>query len=204
MNTNTLLIIFAKNPVLGQVKTRLAKRIGSEMALEVYHILLRKTARVTATLPSEKRVYFTPEIPENTPWSSADYDKRLQQGSDLGERMMNAFKDAFNEGFKHVVLIGSDLYDLTPTHLDEAFKQLLDHDVVLGPALDGGYYLIGLNELHPCLFKDKNWGTSRVLKDTLRNLEKHDVALLTMLNDIDIYEDLKGHPVFKKYLNDEK
>lgn len=201
MNENTLLIIFTKNPVLGEVKTRLAKRIGPQNALEVYQILLDKTAKVVTSLPTTKMVYFTTSIPDNGLWAAADIEKRIQKGNDLGERMMNAVKDGFDEGFKSVVLIGSDLYDLTPKIIEEAFEQLLNHEVVIGPAQDGGYYLIGLRSLYPGLFQNKDWGASTVLRDTLSNLEKHDVALLEVLNDIDIYEDLEQHLVFKKYLN---
>lgn len=201
MAADTLLIIFTRNPVLGKVKTRLAKRIGSENALEVYQILLEKTATITTTVSTDKWVYYTPEILEKDLWDAACFHKKVQQGKDLGHRMMNAFTDGFNAGYKRVVLIGSDLYELTSSDLEIAFEKLLDHKIVLGPAKDGGYYLIGLKNLLPGLFEDKDWGEDTVLRDTLLHFKNHDVALLKECNDIDIYEDLEQHLVFQKYLN---
>lgn len=201
MDKDTLLIIFTRNPVLGHVKTRLAKKIGAEKALEVYHILLRKTASVTALLQTDKWVYYTPEVIEDDLWSSSNYGKKTQKGEDLGQRMKNAFKDGFKAGYKRVVVIGSDLYELTPEDITMAFKKLIDHKVVLGPATDGGYYLIGLKEILPGLFENKNWGQNSVLKDTLAHFKDQEVALLQSYNDIDIYQDLEQHSVFQKYLN---
>lgn len=201
MDKDTLLIIFTRNPVLGQVKTRLAKKIGAEKALEVYHILLRKTASVTALIQTDKWVYYTPEVIEDDLWSGPNYSKKTQKGEDLGQRMENAFKDGFKAGYKRVVVIGSDLYELTPEDITMAFKKLTDHKVVLGPATDGGYYLIGLKEILPGLFENKNWGQKSVLKDTLSHFKDQEVALLHRYNDIDIYQDLEQHSVFQKYLN---
>lgn len=201
MDKDTLLIIFTRNPVLGQVKTRLAKKIGAEKALEVYHILLRKTASVTALIQTDKWVYYTPEVIEDDLWSGPNYSKKTQKGEDLGQRMKNAFKDGFKAGYKRVVVIGSDLYELTPEDITMAFKKLTDHKVVLGPATDGGYYLIGLKEILPGLFENKNWGQNSVLKDTLSHFKDQEVALLHRYNDIDIYQDLEQHSVFQKYLN---
>src|SRR5690606_38432283 len=104
MTTDTLLIIFTRNPVLGQVKTRLAKEIGCEKALEVYQILLEKTAAVTALVQTDKWVYCTPKVIEEDLWNSPSYFKKVQKGEDLGQRMKNAFKDAFSAGYKSVVL----------------------------------------------------------------------------------------------------
>jgi rSAM/selenodomain-associated transferase 1 len=201
MSTDTLLIIFTRNPVLGQVKTRLAMRIGPEKALEIYQILLEKTAAVTKAVHVDKWVYTTPMILEDGPWNTCSFDIKSQKGKDLGQRMMNAFVDAFDAGYKRVVLIGSDLFELTPEDLVMAFEKLSDHRAVIGPAEDGGYYLIGLKAMHSGLFENKNWGTNTVLRDTLAHFKSHDVALLNQYNDIDTYEDLEQHLVFQKYLN---
>jgi len=200
MTTDTLLIIFTRNPDLGKVKTRLANRIGPEKALEVYQILLKKTATVTQAISTDKWVYYTPVILEEDLWDTAYFDKKVQQGKDLGERMRNAFMDGFSAGYKRVVLIGSDLYQLAPRDLEMAFEKLLNHEVVFGPATDGGYYLIGLKRTFPDIFKNKEWGENTVLRDTLQHFKSHDVALLNQYNDIDIYDDLKQHQVFQKYL----
>ena len=201
MTTDTLLIIFTRNPVLNQVKTRLAKRIGPEKALEVYNILLEKTAEITTAVSTDKWVCHTPEILENNLWSSTNFHQKVQRGDDLGERMKNAFKDGFNAGYQRVAIIGSDLFELTAVDLEMAFEKLVEHRAVLGPAEDGGYYLIGLKELHPGIFENKQWGQDTVLKDTLDHFKDSDVALLNLYNDIDIYEDLERHLVFQKYLN---
>src|SRR5690606_41033121 len=103
-------------------------------------------------------LYYTPEVIEDDLWSGPNYSKKTQKGEDLGQRMENAFKDGFKAGYKRVVVIGSDLYELTPEDITMAFKKLTDHKVVLGPATDGGYYLIGLKEILPGLFENKNWG----------------------------------------------
>jgi|SRR5690606_3188385 len=200
MTTDTLLIIFTRNPDLGKVKTRLAKRIGPEKALEVYQILLEKTARVTTAVSTDKWVYYTPMILEKDLWDTAYFDKKVQQGKDLGESMRNAFMDGFNAYYKRVVLIGSDLYQLASSDLVMAFEKLINHEVVFGPATDGGYYLIGLRRTFPDIFENKDWGENTVLRDTLQHFKSHDVALLNQYNDIDIYDDLKQHQVFQKYL----
>lgn len=201
MTTDTLLIIFTRNPVLGQVKTRLAKSIGPEKALEVYQMLLEKTAEITKEVPIKKWVYTTPVILEEGLWDVGCFEKKLQKGEDLGARMNNAFKDGFDAGYQRVVLIGSDLFDITPEDLTMAFEKLLDHQMVIGPAEDGGYYLIGLRAIHPALFENKDWGQNTVLKDTLAHFKSHDVALLNQYNDIDTYQDIEKHLVFQKYLN---
>jgi rSAM/selenodomain-associated transferase 1 len=114
--------------------------------------------------------------------------------------MQHAISDSFQRGYSHVVLIGSDLHDIRTSDLREAFRQLDHHDVVLGPAADGGYYLIGMKREFPRLFKKKAWGTGGVLKETLKDLEGTDVFLLPVRNDVDLYEDIEGNPVFESII----
>jgi rSAM/selenodomain-associated transferase 1 len=128
----------------------------------------------------------------------------VQKGEDLGARMLQAFQEAFSVGYSEAVLIGSDLYDLTSDDLREAFGQLNRHEVVLGPAGDGGYYLIGMKKAIPGLFQGKQWGTQTVLKETLQNLKEVDTFLLPVRNDVDRYEDIQGNPVFEPFLNPKK
>jgi len=189
--TKNLLMIFTRNPELGKVKTRLAKTIGDQKALEVYKLLLNKTKEVTQNLASDKAVYYSVKIRENDIWNTDIYQKHLQSGVDLGERMKNAFQKAFESGYEKVAIIGSDLYDLTPSHIQTAFEKLDTNDVVIGPAEDGGYYLLATKKVYPKIFKNKNWGTSSVRKDTLNDLKNGSIHLLEKLNDIDVYEDLK-------------
>lgn len=189
--TKRALIIFTRNPVLGKCKTRLAKTIGEEAALDVYKYLLSHTAQITAALDCDVFVYYTNEIWKNDTWSDQRFAKKLQRGIDLGERMQSAFNDQFEAGYSHLLLIGSDLFDLQTNDLQSAFEQLDNNEAVLGPATDGGYYLIGLTKMFPELFKDKAWGTNTVGSATIANLANYHYALLEPKNDIDHYEDMK-------------
>lgn len=200
MNHKNLLIIFTRNPVLGKVKTRLAKTVGDKTALDIYTFLLKKTKEITLDSPCDKVVYYSEKIIKNDIWNCNSFRKEVQSGEDLGAKMKNSFYDAFENNYRKVVLIGSDIYDLESYHINEAFKKLDTNDVVMGPALDGGYYLIGLKKMHPKIFDNKKWGSSTVRKDTLKNLEKVDVHLLPILNDVDVIEDIEHHPAFTKFL----
>ena len=197
MNKN-LVIVFVRNPELGKVKTRLAKTIGDKDALKIYTLLLQHTESVLHKVSSDKVVYYSEEIQNKDLWDDAVYQKKLQKGADLGERMQNAFEDAFKDSYEKVVIVGSDLFDLKPTHIENAFTALENHDVVLGPSLDGGYYLLGMKKMHPAVFKNKQWGTDSVLESTLKNLNQQNVKLLEALNDIDTFEDLEAQPELLK------
>ena len=200
MNHKNLLIIFTRNPILGKVKTRLAKTVGDKTALDIYTFLLKKTKEITLDSPCDKVVYYSEKLIKNDIWNCNSFRKEVQSGEDLGAKMKNSFYDAFKNNYRKVVLIGSDIYDLESYHINEAFKKLDTNDVVMGPALDGGYYLIGLKKMHPKIFDNKRWGSSSVRKDTLKNLEKVDVHLLPVLNDVDVIEDIEHHPAFTKFL----
>ena len=200
MNQKNLLIIFTRNPILGKVKTRLAKTVGDKTALDIYTFLLKKTKEITLDSPCDKVVYYSEKLIKNDIWNCNSFRKEVQSGEDLGAKMKNSFYDAFENNYRKVVLIGSDIYDLESYHINEAFKKLDTNDVVMGPALDGGYYLIGLKKMHPKIFDNKKWGSSTVRKDTLKNLEKVDVHLLPILNDVDVIEDIEHHPAFTKFL----
>ena len=211
MNTNRrclkekdLLIIFTRNPELGKCKTRLAAHIGDSAALEIYKFLLDHTVKITRSLEVDKRVYYSEEIWENDIWDRSIYQKSLQRGSGLGERMQNAFEEGFQRGYQKIIIIGSDLYDLETAELQEAFAALNKADFVLGPASDGGYYLLGMTRPYPRLFKEKAWGTHTVLEKTLEDLEGESLFLLDEKNDIDVFEDIKGHPDFKPFLKPDK
>jgi rSAM/selenodomain-associated transferase 1 len=192
--TKNLTIVFVRNPELGKVKTRLSKTIGDKYALKIYILLLKHTESVLHKVSSDKVVYYSEEIQEDDLWNESLYQKKLQNGSDLGERMEHAFETAFKDGYQNVVIVGSDLFDLKPTHIENAFKVLENHDLVIGPSLDGGYYLLGMKTLHSAVFKNKQWGTDSVLKTTLKDLQQENVKLLEALNDIDTFEDLKDQP----------
>lgn len=201
MVEKNLLLIFVKNPVIGKVKTRIAKHLGNKKALEIYNFLLDHSVQITTPVDVVKQVYYSEEIWYNDIWDNRIYSKRSQEGSDLGERMGNAIKNGFNEGFTNIILIGSDIFDLNQHIIENAFLELKNHDYVLGPAEDGGYYLIGMKSLNSEVFKNKNWGTSSVLQETLDDLKEKDLKILETLNDVDVFDDIKDHPAFQKFIN---
>jgi len=198
--TKNLLMIFTRNPELGKVKTRLAKTIGNQKALEVYKFLLDKTKEVTQQVTADKAVYYSVKIRENDIWDATVFEKHQQKGDDLGARMQHAFEEGFKAGYEKIAIIGSDLYDLTPEHTEEAFQLLNSNNVVIGPAEDGGYYLLASKKVYPEIFKNKDWGNSTVRATTLADLQEQNVFLLPMLNDVDVFEDIKDHPAFQQFL----
>ncbi|MEM6892744.1 MAG: TIGR04282 family arsenosugar biosynthesis glycosyltransferase [Bacteroidota bacterium] len=195
-----LLLIFTRNPELGKCKTRLAAKIGDQAALDVYVFLLEHTRKITGPLQAAKQVYYSEEIAPDDLWSSAAFEKKQQVGEDLGLRMQNAFAEGFAEGYEHILIIGSDMYDLSTRDLERAFNALEKNEVVLGPAEDGGYYLLGLSRMHETLFQNKQWGTETVLEDSLADLKDIPYFLLEEKNDVDYYEDIKDIAVFKPFL----
>ena len=197
---NNLLIIFARNPELGKVKTRLSATIGDDAALNIYKFLLEHTVSVTKDLKVEKQVHYSVKVRAHDIWDNTVYHKKQQYGKDLGDRMEYAFQQGFIEGFENIILIGSDLYDLSQLDLETAFSALKNHNFVLGPAEDGGYYLIGMKMIKSQLFKHKKWGSDTVLKETLYNLKNDSFQLLALRNDIDYFEDIKGIKVFQQFL----
>lgn len=187
------LLIFVKNPRLGRVKTRLAREIGDEQALEIYHLLLRHTRRAAEKLPFRKFLFYSDFVEENDEWSGEIFHKQAQNGAGLGERMCNAFQRVFAEaGITRAVIIGSDCPDVSPELLTKAFLALETHDFVLGPARDGGYYLLGMRQLEEMIFQNKRWSTATVLADTLTDLRGlgKSFYLLPMLSDVDTAADL--------------
>jgi rSAM/selenodomain-associated transferase 1 len=194
-------MVFVRNPELGRVKTRLAKTIGDQAALEIYEILSKHTAKIISEIDSDKLIFYSEKIQDNDIWTVINCKKQIQTKGDLGQKMLDAFQYGFSLGYQKILIIGSDLYSLRPKHIESAFEQLENYDVVIGPALDGGYYLLGLNSVIPEIFKQKQWSTSSILKDTLSDLKKFNVNLLEPLNDIDTYEDLKKEPQLLKQIN---
>jgi rSAM/selenodomain-associated transferase 1 len=191
------LLIFAREPELGRVKTRLAAGIGAAAALAVYRELLALTAAAVAAAQVPATVWLAaapanadphqprPEWP-GLPWC-------VQPTTDsLGARMAQAFAEAFGAGAGRVVIIGTDCPGLSAELLRQAFDQLLQHDLVIGPADDGGYYLLGMNQLHPELFDGKEWSTATVLPATLADAVRLGlrVAQLSTLHDVDSAQDL--------------
>ncbi len=203
MSKNAL-IIFTRNPELGKVKTRLAATIGNQSALEIYKFLLDHTVKISTPVNADKFVFYSENIQENDVWNPAFFKKELQTGTSLGDRMENAFRFLFKKGYQKVVIVGSDIFELNSQEIEDSFSALKNNPYVIGPAKDGGYYLLGMNQLNNKLFKNKNWGTDSVLNDTLLDLKEQKVALLSVKNDIDLYEDIENIEVFNQFLESYK
>ena len=197
----SLLMVFVRNPQLGTVKTRLATTVGDKVALEIYIELMRHTAKITHKVSADKKVFYSEKIEQHDVWTEMNFSKALQTKGTLGQRMGNAFRTAFEKGYKKVLIVGSDLYSLKTSHIEKALHQLDKKEVVIGPAQDGGYYLLGLKKNLPALFCNKSWGTSTVLKETLNDLKLKSIFLMEPLNDIDNFEDLKKETKLLKKLN---
>ena len=193
--SKNLLIVFVKNIILGKVKTRLAKTVGDNMAFDVYKTLVDITEACSKKVTANKHVYFSDVVINSL---FVDELKFIQEGFDLGERMQNAFENGFSEGYERIVLIGSDLPDISPEIIHEGFDVLEKNEVVFGPAEDGGYYLVGMNKPQFSVFQNKEWSTEGLLKNTLSELKENNIktGLLQTLNDIDTFEDLKTSKIY--------
>lgn len=196
------LIIFTRNPELGKVKTRLAESVGNESALNIYKFLIKHTVEITENQNVDKYVFYSDEIHKNDAWDSDIFRKRLQIGNNLGERMHNAFVEVFEMGYQMAIIIGCDMYDWEKKDLEAAFNTLQTNNFVIGPAIDGGYYLLGMKEPQEVIFRNKDWGTSTVLEQTLKDLQNENYLLLKERNDVDFYEDIANQEVFQQFLPD--
>src|SRR5690606_6446954 len=150
------LIIFVRNLIDGQVKTRLAETLGNEVAMDIYTQLLNKVHNTVQLLDTDKIVFYSDYIEEDI-WDKDVYKKQVQQGDSLGKRMENAFESSFAKGYQKLVIIGTDCPGIDEVILENAFAKLEEHDIVIGPAMDGGYYLLGMTKESPCLFQNIPW-----------------------------------------------
>ena len=182
-------VIFAKCPRPGRVKTRLARLLGHEGACLLYEALLVDTALAVASVSGIRRVIAC-DPPEDLDWFAARFGEPFvltsQGPGDLGARLERTFDEAFALGARRAVVVGSDLPTLTPSCLDAAFRDLATHDLVLGPADDGGYYLIGLARSAAQLFRGIDWSTDRVLAQTLERAERSDLTSSRLARECDV------------------
>lgn len=187
-----LLIIFYNNPQLGIVKPKLSAEIGDDRALAIYLNLVANTREIADELPFDKAVFYSHHVDTEDLWSNSDYKKERQKGFDEGMRLQNAFFWGFRAGYSSICIIHADCYGLMPEIIIEAFEQLEESDAVIGPAKDGGYYLLGIKKIYPELFKDKEWETYTVLSDTIQNFEELDLeyGMLPVLNEVKEVVDL--------------
>ena len=195
------LILFLKYPEKGRVKTRLDKDIGNEKALLIYKKLVSKILNQIDSNNYNISIYYFPENKKNEvkKWINLPNIKYLpQSGDDLGARMLNAFKDSISLKYTKTVIIGTDCLEINDNIISKSFYLLDDSNLVLGPATDGGYYLIGLKAVVETIFQDIHWSTEKVLKQTINKAKeiKLSYKFLDFLSDIDTLEDLNNY----KYL----
>lgn len=194
--SSNCILLFVKSPRAGTVKTRLAAEIGEEAVVGLYKCFVEDLLAMIENVDSGLRLCFHPPeaMSQVRQWLGDRHSYRPQRGDDLGHRLRNAFAGAFEDGFSKVVAIGSDSPDLPEEFLREAFDKLESHDAVLGPANDGGYYLIGFSEdsFITEAFDDINWSTSGVCDQTRARLGTHglSVHLLPLWYDVDVQSDL--------------
>ena len=187
------LVIFVKSPVKGKVKTRLAATLGDDAALQIYHRLLEVTAKAASDVDAKRYLFVEGQDVFKELFPADLFVHRPQPQGDLGARMKGAFHEVFNDGLEQVVIIGSDLPDLTSKVIEEAFSALNDNDIVFGPATDGGYYLMGMTSVFDHLFDDLPWSTDDLLAITKSRIIEagNSFVLLEERNDIDTEEDLR-------------
>lgn len=184
------LIIFIRNPEKGKVKTRLAQGVGEDRALQIYRALLQKTRDTVLEVDALRLLFYSEAVAEQDDWPAEHFDKRLQQGEDLGARMQHAFEVALSKA-ERALIVGSDIAQINSGIIERAFQQLEEADYTIGPALDGGYYLLGMKRPSAGLFHDMVWSTDEVCAETQRRIQAagHRFATVDTLSDIDYAED---------------
>jgi hypothetical protein len=185
--------IFAKPPIPGMVKTRLIPDIGAAKAARVYRYCLEYTLAVARQSGLDYQLFLSADS-DDPLFQGEAY--RLQRGENLGERMYHAFQELLGRGTDGALIVGTDCLDLTRMHLQDAAQSLSDHELVLLPALDGGYALIGGTTVDPALFSQIHWSSDRVYDQTMKNARRlnYRVASLESLRDIDTLQDLEHYP----------
>lgn len=186
-----ILLIFIKNVRMGTVKTRLARTVGDAEALRIYHVLLKKTRQAALGTTARRWLFYSDTVETGDAWPESDFEKMVQCPGDLGARMADAFRRAFAAGASRVVIIGSDCPGLTGQLIDDAFAELEHADFVLGPTLDGGYYLLGMTAYDPSVFDGIAWSTDSVCAATLEKIRAagKTCALLPERTDVDTEAD---------------
>jgi len=204
MNDRNLLGFFAKFPEPGKVKTRLAKHIGLEKAASFYRRIAEYVLKRTAPLDFSylRIIFYTPDTMKQRfeDWLP-DEIMKAQSGLDVGERMHKALQEMFDRGAEKAIVVGADIPGLHREIIELAFQKLETADIVLGPASDGGYYLIGMKSPQPEIFRDISWGTGEVFKETIFTLEKLGLRYSTVetLFDVDRVEDyIKAEDILKE------
>ncbi|HZI00756.1 MAG TPA: TIGR04282 family arsenosugar biosynthesis glycosyltransferase, partial [Flavisolibacter sp.] len=165
---------------------------GDEATLLIYQKWLQHTWDITHELSVDRFVFYTEIESDEDLWSKGGYVKMIQEAGDLGHRMRSAFETLFQMGYEEVVIIGSDCYELTPAIIKEAYQLLQHYELTIGPATDGGYYLLGMKKELKEVFSGIEWSTEKVLDQTLKLMEtkRYSYTLLHQLNDVDTIDDV--------------
>ncbi|MCF8260083.1 MAG: TIGR04282 family arsenosugar biosynthesis glycosyltransferase [Melioribacteraceae bacterium] len=214
MTNKNAVIVFAKLPEEGKVKTRLAQTTSADFALNFYKECTEYLFNELRRLPRSTDVIIYHANPgkenEVKDWVGYNFIYKTQGGNDLGEKMSNAFKECFEAGYTKVLIMGTDVPDLNFDYFRRAFSELEKYDVVISPSTDGGYNLLGQKKLHRFLYEQIEWSTPSVLAETIFRLESNERTYtnLNQLIDIDTEDDLKNwllisstHPIYKKIKN---
>ncbi len=191
-------LIMVRYPAAGKVKTRLAAAMGEEKAADFYRICAHRILREMGNLPDSigKYIFYTDSRDRQgmMEWAGPGFMLREQVGVDLGQRLTNAFKEAFADGVGKAVILASDVPDISADIINESLQALDHYDLVLGPCHDGGYYLLGMNAAHPQLFQGIPWSSPEVTERTLARAGKLGlkIFMLPALIDIDDFADFKA------------
>ena len=192
-NREPLIQILCKAPVLGKVKTRLIQEMGKRRALDLYLQMLERLMAESTLGTLKTELWISPDK-DHAFFEPYAFARFQQAGLDLGGRMSTALRDGLNR-HESVILVGTDLPLINRSYIEQAVSALKTHDVVLGPAEDGGYGLVGVNAKTPDMFSDIDWGTERVLSQTCARLNRDqlDFGLLPLIWDVDQPEDLQRY-----------
>lgn len=196
-DSKNCVLFFVKYPVPGRVKTRLAEQIGQDVAADLYRNFVTDILATLKSLDANIKIVFALGGSQDQfqQWLGKEYSYIPQVGQDLGQRLKNAFLQAFSDRFNRVVVIGSDSPDLPEKYLELAFHALDTNDVVIGPSSDGGYYLIGFTReaFLPEAFEQISWSSNKVFEKTINILKQYrpNSYLLPQWHDVDTLVDLK-------------
>ncbi|KYK23090.1 hypothetical protein AYK24_01360 [Thermoplasmatales archaeon SG8-52-4] len=200
-------LFFVKYPKLGEVKSRLSVDLDPSITVELYRLFVKDLLQMLNKTSYTIFICFYPSnsLKNFKQWLGNKYNYIPQEGKDLGQRMINCFNNIFAKQFDQVIVIGSDSPDLPKEILDKAFLKLKTHNAVIGPSLDGGYYLLGLNKTSFSIniFKDITWGSDKVFTETKKRFSEEKISnfILPIWGDIDTFNDLKN--LYQKNKNKE-
>lgn len=189
------IIIFTRVPIPGKTKTRMMPFLTPDECVKIHSCFLKDIITEVEKINADIFIYYTPEGSEKILYPILGENKPyfLQIGNDIGEKMSNSFKEVFRKNYDSCLLIGTDLPEINKNHFKQAFENLKNSDIVFGPSVDGGYYLVGMNQFEKKVFEKQSYGHRDVLSNTVYSLQKEDlkISYINKLNDIDTPEDLK-------------